>query len=421
LSDNGTPSNIVVTDSKKKRDWSDVVLGRIVGSAPELWTVSERPMTTMVLRSAGLKRPPVEQQSCDHHEVTPLELAGRFLAKAYEAMVTSNTWDTRFHRGRRQGDLLCDEDDETTVRSLATDYLARATTDSWSVLSGAIELARIWGLRYHVVQESYTATDDLGEPTRMRLATCLHVSWKFARSLCSHMHRGFAPGPTSEARNAKTLELAFVGYVCLRNHEQDEMGPWHPRNTTQLRILQRRMQALETALVCGDVAVFPALNQNALVMAEWKIHDLFLMQVVTARRCMELRSLLPFFVSASLFKRQTEAVSIYQEFFSMPESRHSTGIVCAAWMCIRFCVSKECSSHRGLFLALDLLTAWRLLDVASRACAVDPAFFRRGCFGDASWFGYVYLTRSTLLGAMNECTKALATPAPPGLIGCQTC
>jgi len=381
-------------------------------------------MTTMVLRSAGLKRPPVEQLCCDRHEVTPLELAGRFLTRAYECMVTSDVWDTRFHRGRRQGDLRCDEDDETTVRSLATDYLARATTDSWSVLSGAIELARIWGLRYHVVQESYTVDDDLGEPTRMRLATCLHVSWKFARSLCSHMPREFAPGPTSDSRNAKTLELAFVGYACLRNHEQDEIGPWHPRNTVQLRILQRRMQALETALVCGDLAVFPALNHNALVTAEWKIHDLFLMQVVTARRCMELRALLPFFVSASLFKRQTESVSVYEEFFSAPESRHSKGIVCAAWMCIRFCVGKDCASHRGLFSALDLLTAWRLLDVANRACAVDPTFFRRGCFGDASWLGYGYLARSTLLGAMAECTKALATPAPvtlDGLLGCQTC
>lgn len=401
------------------RGWSDVVLGRIVGSAPELWTVSEQ-MTTMVLRSASVKCSTMEV--VDRHEITPLELAARFLSRAYEALVKSITWDTRFHRGRRQG--VCDEDDEPTVRSLATDYLSRATTDSWSVLSGAIELARIWGMRCHVVQESYTATDDLGEPTRMRLATCLHVSWKFARSLCSHMQRVFEPGPTSRVRDDKTLELAFVGYVCLRNHEQDEIGPWHPRNTTQLRILQRRMQALETALVCGDVAVFPALTQNALVAAEWKIHDLFLMEVVTARRCMEIRALLPFFVSASLFKRRTELVSVYQEFFCTPGSQHCKGLVCAAWMCIRFCVGRECSSHRGLFSSLDLLTAWRLIDVANRACADDPTFFRRGCFGDASWSGYAYLTRSTLLGAMNECTNALATPATPApatLLGCQTC
>ena len=77
------------------------------------------------------------------------------------------------------------------VRSLASRHLSSPAVDGWNAVAGAVELAGAWALRSNDLPIIVYTAYDLSYETRMRLATCLSVAWKFERQLCSHFPRRF--------------------------------------------------------------------------------------------------------------------------------------------------------------------------------------------------------------------------------------
>ena len=363
------------------------------------------------------------------HEVTPLELATYQLATTYDALVTAGAWDARFRRGRRpsspNGVVLAKrklEEDDDAVRSLATTYLAHAATDAWNVVAGAVELARVWAFR--PARDDYDndkdqrlptlpsakykhVTDTLDRDLRLRLAVCLFVSWKFARSCQTALPRMFAPGDGTVV--PRTLELAFAAYSFLLPHEQDVIGDWEHSNIVALRKLQANVLALELELVIG-VHTFPLLAENAQTAAELHIQHLFETEQVSETRCMQMRGLIPFFVRTALFKSKGESTSLYADLLVGADLQTGArALVCAAWMSIKHAgyPARDMRIAKMLFAPEDYLNAWKLLDNATRATSINPAFYNRGCYGDEFWYGHRYVLKSTLTNAMIACMPGM--------------
>ena len=440
-------------------DWTSRIFDCVVGSAPELWAlpapfVDANAATAMVLRSTSrqsLERlVPRKAVSAAFLEVGPveitaLELSARLMVTVYDALVNSGTWDARFMRGprnplqqqrhvthtmhtnhtnhKRKWDAAPDTD---VARSLATTYLSQASTDAWNALAGAIELARVWALRPDECDGMAADTvcdrdTELPLETRMRLAACLSVAWKFERAGKTLFYHEFEPIAEDE-RRGRTLELAFVAYSFLSADEQNTVGTWDPHNVVDLRELQERVLHLEIDVVCG-VQTFPLLAENAQCLAEIGIQRLFDDARASAMRCMQLRALLPFFVRCALHKDARDAKSLYHELLATSTSTSTStmsedaagGLLCAALLCVKHCGTPARDLPRrstDLFPPMQHLAAWRLLDVATRAVAADAEFFRRGCYGDAGWYGYNYLTDATLAAAMRACLQGMDPRAP---------
>ena len=390
---------------------------------------------------------------CDHvHDVTLLEISARHMSKVYNLLVSRGLWDAVFARGRRPRSAvaattaassaivaaatakrkLIDQDDDDNnrdneeVRSMATAYLGRMGTDAWNAMAGAIELARVWGLTAKTTSEPQqpqqqpqrpgaprprAASDILDRETRMRLAVCLSVAWKFARSNSVLLYRDFPPSAGDIRNNngkaeMRTLELAYVGYAFLLPHERGFLGVWDSANVKALRTLQEYMLELELDLVL-NVQMFPLLAENAQLLAEHHAQHLFDNGRLSAGRCMQIRGILPFFLRASLFKRRNESSSLYAEVFGVVDPMPGAkALVCAAWMCVKHAdggSTRDMRSARQLFEPSDFLTAWRLLENAARAAGTDPKFYKDDCYGDDGWYGYPFVSASTLAAAMHAC------------------
>ena len=392
-----------------------------------------RPRPQRTLGEASRNAAACARRSPNAHSITPLELAARHIAVVYDALVNSGSWDARFRRGRRPSSpVTCAlpfvDEDESAVRSLATTYLAHASTDAWNVVAGAVELARVWAFKPDGrcpasawVEYDDADADVLDRRTRLRLSVCLTIAWKFARNCQTVFSREFVSGDLFPC----TLELAFTSFNFLLPDEQDLLGDWHVAHTAALRELQTQMLDLEVALLLG-VHTFPLLVENAQSVAELKLQEFFDAKRVSETRCMQMRGLLPFFVRAALFKRAGEARCLYAELLADPDPRPAAAaLLCAAWLSIKFsgAPARDMRVARDLFDAADRLNAWRLLDNGVRAVAAKTSFFRRGCYGDRLWYGYDCVTYKTLTTALNACLSsadaadaaALADPPAPPL------
>lgn len=367
-----------------------------------------RPLPGRVVVSVG--------DSGELREVTLLEIAARQMILVYEKLVNSGTWDARFLRGRRR---RCGSDKPNmvqsgkigaaeAVRSLASVHLSSSSTDGWDVVAGAIELARVWALvdrNSCAPRDGYSMRSELYLETRMRLSVCLSVSWKFQRSLQTVMYRDFES--SDGAGIDSTLELAFVAYAFLNKEEQEMYGPWDASNTDSMRELQLTALHLEIELVCGSQTLGP-MTANPQSVAETHIHALFEQGVLSSVHCMQMRSVVPFFWNASLYKRRKETESLYEEIIDNPHA--GAGLVCAAWTCIQCCGTIDLDLYLDkshLFGTTENAVAWRFIDTAARACFADSTFYRRGCYQDTSWYGHGYLARETLIAAAHVCATQM--------------
>ena len=122
----------------------------------------------------------------------------------YQELIKHKLWTARFERG---GD---DGAHGPAVRSLVTRHLSSPAVDGWNAVAGAVELASAWALRSNDLPIMLVTAFDLSYQTRLRLAVCLSVAWKFERQLCSHFPRRFHDAKPNLV-SPHTCELAYIG------------------------------------------------------------------------------------------------------------------------------------------------------------------------------------------------------------------
>ena len=183
---------------------------------------------------------------------------------------------------------------------MATRYLSSSPADGWNVVTGALLLARVWAIR-----ETTTTAPCLDRQTRLRLATCLSVSWKFQRSMFTIFprlfgHSGEVDGiiPPSLLTGVDTLELAHLAIGFLYDTEKAHLA-FETKNATEIRRLYKTMVNLEVNLL-RSVAVFGILTDNAQVGTEYVAEDYVVSKTLTAERALLVRSMVPFFVRSSV-------------------------------------------------------------------------------------------------------------------------
>ena len=151
----------------------------------------------------------------------------------YQQLVKHKLWTAHFERG---GD---DGAHGPAVRSLVTRHLSSPAVDGWNVVAGAVELASAWALRSNDLPIMLVTAFDLSYQTRLRLAVCLSVAWKFERQLCSHFPRRFHDAKPNLV-SPHTCELAYIGLSFMTEPERTAFGTWENANASHVRALYRR-------------------------------------------------------------------------------------------------------------------------------------------------------------------------------------
>ena len=157
-----------------------------------------------------------------------LPLTNLTLLIVYTELVSRRLWDASFKSGYR---WRCDENGwcerETTSRrrTLATRHLGEPATDGWNCLAGAAQLANAWAFRTPEIPDVIPPNFEFPLATRLRLAVCLSVAWKFERATCTYFPRKFETAEPS-LLGPHTHELAFLAHFFMTLEEQDEFGGW---------------------------------------------------------------------------------------------------------------------------------------------------------------------------------------------------
>ena len=322
--------------------------------------------------------------SIEHHfgDATPaqklaaLPLATLSLTFLYGELVGHRLWNAIFERGGRGGM------GGPSVRTLATRHLSASATDGWNVVAGAAELAYAWAFQGMELPEDLDpSTEELPRHTRIRLAVCLCVAWKFERQLASHFPRRFYDNANPSLLAPHTHELAYIGYSFMTDEERRDFGGWREENLANIRALYDQMVALEVSLL-ASVCVMTLLTRNAQVVAEERLQALFDDAVVGADEAMAIRALVPFFVAASQDGR----------------SERPTGgaLVCASMLCVRSTRAwleqgrdEECELVlRSVFSPAERKAARALVHHGRFPTSLPRAILELGCYNDRAWPAY---------------------------------
>ena len=315
-----------------------------------------------------------------------LMLSAQALSLIYDSLVSSGAWEATFARGPRKAHGM---------RRIATKHLNQVATDGWNVIAGALELARDWAVR-----PTSTILAECGDPyridrnTRLRLAACLSVAWKFQRSCNSYFpHRFKDIGEFHgwpELTTGHTRELAHVAYAFFFASEQTSFGGFHEENLDQVKALYQTMLVLEVDLV-AKVPVFSRLTGNVQVCAENLLGDFYDKGMLSSEASMSARSIMPFFVRATI------AHEVYEELVEAgQEGAEALACVACACVCVGTSIPAQDSganrpphfSPKARHLALALVQA--ALQTS------ESPYVRYGCFNDPAWVGYVLVTDATL-------------------------
>lgn len=364
-------------------------------------------MSTAMAPSGFLRNPSptsvVEASPRAADEERSLEkLSAHALALTYEWLVNGRAWDASFSRGH--GAFADDQ------RRIASQYLSKPAVDGWNVVLGAFEIARAWALR------TTSTTDDphqLDRNTRMRLAVCLNVSWKFQRSLCTHFKSRFSdvgefygwPYLTS----GHTRELAHIAYGFLFAQEQEAFGGFSEENLDQVRALYQTLLRLEVDIVT-TIPVFSLLTDNVQVRAENNLGVLYDNGNMSSDASMAARSIVPFFVRSAI------ASGGYEELVGK-DNHGAEALACVSSACVyasaamavnpafpaahsrarrtrRFRRADEAVYHPPRFSAKAKSVALKLVEDALGANS--KGYVRLGCYGDPKWLGHALVSEPTL-------------------------
>ena len=324
-----------------------------------------------------------ELQKCN---ATPMIIA--MLSYVYRGFTeTSELWDARFSNGSR-----C-----APVRSLSTRHLADPSCDGWNVVAGAFELVMAWALNASDFSDSPDDPFEFCKNTRMRIAVCLSVSWKFQRSLSSNFPRRWYDENPS-LMSPHTHELAYIGYVFMNSEEQTSFGSWRQDNAHNIRKLYNKMIKMEAALLKG-VNVMTLLTQNVQVCCEYRIETLFLKGLISDDASMAMRSIIPLFTLTASGEKPAEGA-----------------LVCAAMLCVSVSTSANVTAQvchcpetmRKNFDEHERNSAWHLVNGALHATGnVALASLRESCYTKEQWINYPFVSSDALVLALSIATSII--------------
>lgn len=368
--------------------------------------------TSVVCALPGSARP--------QHSASALHYVATQLQRVYDAGARAAWFDVHFHRGARRSTIVLDAgtdgaaprrvvtcEQQHAVRRLSTKYLAHPTTDGWNVVAGAIELARRYALDATTIFHADPPSVD--RATRMRLAACLTVSWKFARSLPGGFKRQF----TAPDGTAHTLELAVMHAAFLTRSELNCLGAWP---TEVERWQQMQDVALQSEASLLDTGfVFSALCENPICVAEAALQELHEHRIPgadTHERVLQLRALLPFFLRIALdaehavYEREVARAAAPDLFanalLACALAAHASTFVPTSGT---FATACRAAVHRvqQTFSMDEFTLAAEIVAVGSalacrppaRQADADDAVFEpwSGCYGDPSWTLYSCVSR----------------------------
>lgn len=302
----------------------------------------------------------------------------------YQELINHKLWTARFDRGG-------DGTNRPAVRSLVTRHLSSPAVDGWNAIAGAVALASAWALRNNDLPPAIHTAYDLSFDTRIRLAVCLSVAWKFERQLCSHFPRRFHD-PEPNLVSPHTCELAYLGLSFMTDAEREAFGVWDNDNSERVRQLYRQMVRLEAELL-RDMPVFSILTSHPQVQAEERVQKLFEEQELTDEEAMVVRSIVPFFNA------------VWQNGYSPQPT--GGALVCAATQCVHVIRSvrefrsvESADMLRALFTKSELGRARELLRSALHLKEVPANIVALGCYSDPSWVNHEYMCAATLKHAL---------------------
>jgi hypothetical protein len=321
-----------------------------------------------------------------------LPVAAFSLNFMYQQLISHRLWNARFDRGGENGAH------RPAVRTLVTRHLGSPAADGWNVVAGAVELARVWGLRDADLPTVVYTAYDLSYDTRMRLAVCLSVAWKFERQLCSHFPRRFYDEEPN-LLSPHTYELAYLGLSFMTDSERGAFGTWSSANARLVRALYDQLMRLEVALL-AEVRVFSTLTGNPQVQAEARIQELFERELVDDEGAMATRSIVPFFNAT------------WQNGYSTQPSPGA--LVCAALQCVRvvdaerYGRSYACAlaALDALFSASERARARELVRGGLHLKEVPANIVALGCYADPGWINYECIAPRTLTRVLELAAKA---------------
>ncbi len=301
----------------------------------------------------------------------------------YTELVTKNYWNARFEKGPdadRVGDAV-------PVRTLATRHLSHPSTDGWNVVAGALALARDWAIvREEVPRHEICDAYDFSKETRLRLAVCLCVAWKFERAMYTYFPRRFYTMEPS-LLSPHTYELAFVGYSFLTLEEQHAFGAWDDGNSKKINELYQKMVTLEVDLLIS-ANVMTLMTRNGQVLAEGRIAELFASNIVDAEAAMAMRAIVPFLRIVSLDgKSELPSVGAF---------------VCAALLCVsvpttvRSYVLHRTKTVLEHFTPAERRGAYAILHKARYLKGLAVTTVATTCYCDEEWVHYPFVCADAL-------------------------
>ena len=213
---------------------------------------------------------------------------------------------------------------------------------------------------------------ELALQTRMRLAACLALSYKFSRGCSSRMAPQFvgdAPAPLRvHAEAPYSHELAYVGLQFFYSGERSLFGLFGPNNEHRSRGLFRELVALEVEM-CQGSHVFSSMTKNVVCLAEDRLERLYQKRLLGQWELLEARELLPIFYRALL-----EPQSVHDSYSWDGAAR--SGLVLAS-LALRVWCPTDAGALPGplaamleAFTAPEVVAAERLLAVVADA---EPA------------------------------------------------
>ena len=323
------------------------------------------------------------QEVLETHKQMLLPLTLATCLAVYSQLLGQQLWKASFSRGRRASRT----DARPKDRTLVTRHLSAAGTDGWNVVAGAVQLAQAWALLAEDIPAELTGKYEYPIRTRLRLAVCLSVSWKFQRCNCSQFPRRFDTEPPS-LLGPHTHELATLGYFFMTGDEQQAFGGFHVDNAEAIRKLYDDMLEHEVDLLaCTNV--FSLLTDNVQVQAEAWVGDLFERGVVTAEGSMATRSIVPLFI------------------YCASEGRVLTagGLVCAALLALstathpRAKLAHSEAQVRAEFSQEERLEAWGLLHNALFPSKMAAYMVQNTCYSDLGFENYDFVEDCNLRAA----------------------
>ena len=294
----------------------------------------------------------------------------------YTEMVKRRLWDCGFSNGSGQ-------------RRLAARHLLQPATDGWNCVAGAVELANAWAFRGVDIPEEIPDNFEFSLTTRLRLAVCLSVSWKFQRAMHTHFPRLF---PTEEPSllGPHTHELAHLGYFFMTEPDQAHFGAWNEGNVEAVRGLYDEMNALEADLLV-HAPVFSLLTTNPQVSSEDRAADMLARGVISDQCAMAVRSIVPLFIYCTTGAKEPASAG---------------GLVCAGMLAVSVASNPRAMAdysphfYAAEFSAEERRTAWSLLRSALYPDKIAEHAIQIGCYRELLWENRTFVTPENLRVAL---------------------